>query len=362
MNKFTLLSAALLLSQAAFSDDFRIQERVSALEDELYAMRTPPSYTEPNSFCSPSGVFVNKGEFLWLKTYTRTLPYALQADVDFANPAFAFVTANQHLRYVYFPSSPGFRIGMGYIFDFAKWEFDLLWTRISTYGTSSVFSGGGTTAVVLIQTQNLGNPNPLLPQFASAQAKIKINAVDFEASRTFWPSDHTSLRPVFGLRFASISHSMDSYYEGFDNTDPFTDSIYQKRKIRGGGLRMGGDFKLLILKGWEIYSNGFVSLLLAKQRESTDETISLIAGEGEFTKYDSFRRLITNLQLGAGLKWGSYLWGEKTYLSLQAGYEATTWTNYDQMTTFFLQQGAALRAIDSDLDMAGWVFGAKLLY
>ena len=218
MNKFTLLSAALLLSQAAFSDDFRIQERVSALEDELYAMKTPPSYTEPNSFCSPSGVFVNKGEFLWWKTYTRTLPYVSFQNFT-PNAITNFSLANQHVRYAYFPSSPGFRIGMGYIFDFAKWEFDLLWTRLSTYGTSSASANGTDSFLIPLQSQAFVflNLDLFQPQSASAQSKIKLNIVDFEASRTFWPAEHISLRPVCGLRFGSITHSEDIFFSGIDD-------------------------------------------------------------------------------------------------------------------------------------------------
>lgn len=209
--------------------------------------------------------------------------------------------------------NPGFRVGGLYRFGDSGVDIGASFTFLRAVDNQALAAspGGSLTGVTSI------NPDASSVTSAMAEATLNYSVVDMDVGKTFALGKSVVVRPLGGVRIASINQKFSSVFSGGD-LDNGPVSVDNPVRFTGAGLTGGAEGTWLIHGGLGVYGRARGGLVsgLSENRRSEYVGNTLISSAS-----DSIYSILPFMELGAGV---SYT-GERWFVSV--GYEVIEWIN-----------------------------------
>ncbi|MCB1067680.1 MAG: hypothetical protein KDK56_05800 [Simkania sp.] len=382
MKFFSLLPAAVLLFNASgFSEAkaLNLETQIETSSIFTYSSDDPSSQAKPNGLqrnsesldyqnntsnsgerqkvvlTSARGCFGVNGpffdlDFLYLRAVEDSLKYAWkgsQNSVNNGNNGPTSVNVKQLDQDWEF--DPGFRVGLGYNFDYDDWDLHTYYTWLYSYPKTSssvpadtLDSDNGQFIVGLFASNpftNNGSTTFELFEKARSNWQLQFNAWDLDLGRSYYVSKRLALQPIAGLKAALIRQHLGTHYsrpasKGGENDNFINMSVREKSRFWAVGPKLGvfGSWELgygfsinADVHGALVYGENTTHVTYKGQRNSGD-TLSL-------RLTDETYRLRPMAYLNLGLEWGRCFW-DWMYFSLHLGWETQYWWHQMNFTSF----------------------------
>lgn len=249
----------------------------------------------------------------------------------------------------------GLRVGAGHGLIHDQWDTMLYWTYFRTSAKHTIPFEPDRLIIPEFFAALLSKNTPLS---LHAKWSLLFNIFDWELGRSYWVSQHVSLRPFLGIKGGWIHQSIHGKYQNliidkvhthnsaqehlknnFWGVGPLggLNSKWRARQWGPHSLDFFGDFSMATLWGnWQcsdVYKN------TASQKSSVN---------------------MKNATLGAlmfrgfmGISWDVIFYGRKASFNARLGYEMQIWLNQLRLATFQLQR------LHDDLTLQGITFNCR---
>jgi hypothetical protein len=257
----------------------------------------------------------------------------------------------------------GFRVGAGYDMLHDEWDTIVYWSWFRTDGEHAI---PPSSAIYLIQPEfdaallsGITLDSFSSPSSMSARWSLLYNMFDWELGRSYWVSQHLSLRPFIGVKGGWIHQAIDAkyndltFFEIFPSTDAGierltnhfwgvgpTGGINTQWRLAAFGSHFFdcfGDFSTATMWGrWscsDVYKNPLPT------------TYSII------TEDSSLGALMFRGCLGLG--WDAHFRNNKSHFAAKLGFESQLWLNQLRIATFQVQR------LHHDLTLQGVTFNVR---
>jgi hypothetical protein len=237
-----------------------------------------------------------------------------------------------------FQYKPGFKVGLGFGFEYDNWDFSALYTRLrSTMKTEPNVAAGRHISPLLLMPQITDDNN-----YDSLNEKwhLTLDFLDALLSRSYFNGTQLAFCYFFGVRGAWIYQNLINQFGSVGNTvrgistaNGIVDSnLVSDSWAVGPRAGLNGNWK--IGKGARIYGNGAADLLFTRYRLSRKESSTLL----DFT-YDISKKEINclraHIDLELGLGWGSHFCDSKWHVDFSAGYTFQAFFDQNMFRTFY---------------------------
>lgn len=248
----------------------------------------------------------------------------------------------------------GFRVGVGYNFNYDKWDTLFTWTWFETDAEHSIPFESNASISPEFDAAFLSGDRP---QSMSAKWSLFLNMFDFELGKSLWITKCFFLRPFLGIKGGFINQKIHAkYYDLIINHVSTNDLALEnlKNNFSGIGPLLGFSTK------WRVKSfvYNFFDIF-------GDFSIATMWGDWvckDFYKNSINRTSSVNMKdskLGAfmfkgfmGLEWDLKI--KKSCFTTKLGYEMQIWLNQLRIATFQLQR------LHNDLTLQGITLNCRL--
>lgn len=321
---FIPVASGILFASVQGHCDADVEARIGRLETDMkkvrgetaygnYGAKTPSAASQIDGY----GLFIT-ADFLWWKLYEGGTDYVF---VDKKAPA---VTPNiGPMKHFNFEWQPGFKVGVGYLFEHDGWDAYADFTYFKTEASHSFESD------VLRFYPLFGQES--FPLFdLHAHWHVDFYDINLVLGRNFFVSKYLSLRPFFGLATAWIDqHRRFSGHRIFDNLIV----LKGKNDFWGIGPRLGLDAQFFFCENFSLFGNFFGDLLWGDfhVKEFEDNKTS------DFEFYNlryNLHRMVPAIGFGLGAAYETNLNGDRYHFMIKAGYENQYWWRQNQLPIF----------------------------
>lgn len=273
-------------------------------------------------------------EYLYWKTQEDQLYPAILTDQTVANGVNTnhISLVNQKFEY-----RSGFRLGLGYNFDYENYDTHLAWTRIHPNTTTNISSSDST---ILIAIPFFDQTNSDVPKAGSVVSQWQLNydMLDLELGHKYTIFDRFSLRPNIGLKAGWINQlqvmDINNVSLGQPEVEKVQGSEERLNNFNGIGPRIGIDLHYGLGSQFGVFGTLSGALLYGnfKLKTTTYLADSLtnngIAGNGPqvVSLNNSDNRLSSTTQILVGGDWMRKVY-QKYWVRLGVAYEAQLWWN-----------------------------------
>lgn len=345
---FTLSITCAMVQGHCESD---LNSRVSRLETDMKKVRGQTAYDNfgaKTALACPQidgfGFFIT-GEFLWWKLY--------EFDSDFVfsqKPSSTLFKGNVHG--MNFHWDPGFRIGLGYVFDYDGWD---LFANFTDYETRAdkrkkAHEGG---ALFPLWGEFITSP-PL--EEMHAKWHVHFYELDLLLGRNYFVSKYLSLHPFCGLTFAWIRQNRKARMQ----SDVAKYAIHEKNNFRGVGTRIGVDTQFFLGRHFSLYAGASGALLWGNFSVREKETVTPATTTGFHDNTVHVHRMIPNVDVDLGIAYETNFNAHRNHLCIKVGYENQYWWNQNQIVPFITPPNAASHALLQDLAMHGLTLDVRV--
>lgn len=268
-------------------------------------------------------------------------------------------TTKTKLLDLQFEWDPGFRLGVGYVFDhFDCWALNLNWTHIHNHAHGSSSAQGiesevGNVDTIISPWVNLLFELRSGASKASAHWHVDYDTLDLDFGRSVLLSKRFVINPYFGLRAAWINQDYKAKYDSVfilaEGAPSFTREVTFKGKndFNGFGLRGGTELLCNLSKNWHIFSQFTANILYGKFRVHMKNLNDQGLGEGnippmplDFKASEHFWRVRLGFEEAIGFGWDTFFRCERYRLRIRAAYELTQWLSQNELfyTLYFRGQ------------------------
>lgn len=320
--KWTILTAATLVSQVAFADygcePCCVPKEKKCIDCECYV----PSYYDLQ--CD-WGVFID-AEFLYWYGAQRNLPYATKNVVNSGVSSGATQIENSYLDAKW---DPGVRVGIGFNTDCDGWDAFLVWTYYKNTQSQTKTVPDFTLASLTNGSLYLSSPIAfLVVELAEIKGKWEFtyDNIDFQLGKKMWLSRYFTLRPFAAIR----GMWTDTHFETKGTPLPFSPTstgaltLDDKLKFSAWGVGMVGGLQpsWYFTPCFAIYG-GFDGALLWGKRASKYfvNEFNGITALNYSTNNDSFFSMHAGLDAELGLHWEDTYCCDRYRFSIDAGWE-----------------------------------------
>ena len=274
----------------------------------------------------------------------------------------------------------GFKVGLGFDFCHDCWDVMAQYTWLrpnhhssikhseavspsSECGCENEGSAGNQVAAVYEsggRYSTLSNDPRLVGDRATAKWSHQLNVIDLELGRSFYLSQHLTMRPHIGLKGTWQSQEINSRLYGSNFqilveaaplavTGPYR--WHFKNRTYGVGIRGGFDLGWYLSRSVSIYGNLACSTMWANYNKvNRDDDLYNIPTSNDPCGCDEEggdRKEVLNIkkrcgddryysvkyvgEMELGLRWETWFCGDAYHLAIQAGWEEQVWINW---TTF----------------------------
>lgn len=310
---------------------------------QLWPTRGPNWIVTPNAGpCVSCGAdaFVT-GEFLYWTAREDHLSYAQTTGT--VTSGSAPTTTKGKAFHPEWKFRPGFRVGVGMLFDHDGWDIyaNYTWQRFNDIKSHA--SPEGTTILVDDVWFINGGAGTSSNFFSSASSKwhLEFNVVDLELGRNFFVSRHLQLRPHFGLKGTWQEQKMDVFFNGVSSTTsnsvttvfPFDSASYNKNEYWGIGIRTGLDAAWHFTKSFSMIGEAAISGLWEGFEVSRQDFVhnqSRDTYTSSENLNDNFHTIKPVVELYLGLRWETWFCCDSYHMSVEAGWEEQFWGDQNQ--------------------------------
>ncbi|MBA4032718.1 MAG: hypothetical protein C0478_17765 [Planctomyces sp.] len=252
--------------------------------------------------------------------------------------------------------SPGFRVGVNIAPETSNWDWTLALTNFSTSQGAEIPDGDHLVLPEFFSGFVSGDGFSFTT--ASLDWSIRMTTFDIEAGHDIQVLDDVTIRPVFGLKIASIRQSLQSRWGNPSLGLTAVEDVNHDFFGVGPSFGVGGTWHVPGTSGLRVVGSCSGALMygtwnVTDDFQRTDPGLPLLS-------YDAFSTTMNDAQLGTvmirsfvGLEWT--LPG-KLELTAWLGYEAQWWANQQRLLTF--QQ----LPMHGDLTLQGGSCGLAVCY
>lgn len=307
---------------------------------------------------SSSWDFNVQGGFIYWQAIEEGLDFAFSGDAN-ADPLI-LPNLNQRIIGMNWKYKPGFKVGVGYGFDYDKWDLYVEYTRLhGSISTSSIepnFSIGKLRPIWLHFTNAV-----FIGPADSAQAKWEhdFDFLDAELARSSYVGTKLTFRSYFGVRAAWIDQKFNVTYQyNTIDTDTFSNSKSDSWAL---GPRVGLDTNWMLGYGFRLVGNVNAALLYTRYKFRHAEGNQQQLGTSQFdmtVRSDSYLRPSLDMLLGIG--WGMYFAKNSWHIDFFASYDYKAFWNQNMMRFYLEQTGTTTASFDHDLYLQGLTLMARI--
>lgn len=259
---------------------------------------------------------------------------------------------------LHFDWDPGFRVGIGYVFNhFDQWALDLNWTHIRNEAHAKDSAHG-------VESQ-VGEVDTIIPPWVSllfelrsgaskahAHWHVNFNTVDLDLTRSYFASKRLDVNPHIGLRGAWIDQHYRAKYESVfllsEGSPFFTRDVKftGKNDFWGVGIRGGSELMWHFDRHWNLFAELSASILYGRFHVKMKNLHDQGLGEGDttpmpldFKASEHLWRTRLNFEEAIGFSWGTFFNQDKYHVSIRAAYELSQWLNQNELFYAFYLRG-----------------------
>lgn len=329
--------------------DQRINQRIDRLETDMRKIRTENAYGNfgPRTATANPQVdgygFVASADFLWWKLYQGSTDYLVKAKNDRT-----VLPVEGHLKHFNFRWEPGFKVGLGYVFDHDGWDADAEFTFFQTQAHSHA-SASQPHLFPLV-----GNP-ALNYTKAHGIWNVKFYDLNVVLGRNYFVSKYLALRPFFGLATAWIDQQRRFHF-----VESNGDLIYLRNRndFWGIGPRIGLDAQFAFCESFSFYGNVAGNLMWGEFRTDEldkDKTTELVFHDLHY----NLHRMVSTTAFGLGFAYETSFLENTYYLMIKCGYESQYWWRQNQLPIPDVNS-LLFRRASNDLSLQGLTLEFKL--
>ncbi len=297
-------------------------DRIDKLEADMSEVRAQTvfgNYGARSASAAPQtdgcGVFIT-GDFLWWKLYEGGTEYAIKNKEPVA-------VNNIHgpIKHLNFNWEPGFKAGLGYLFDRDGWDLYLNFTYLKTRAHSSTSSSvEGIIPLLGEQTLTFGQ--------ASAHWKIHFYDLDLVLGRAYFVSKYLALHPYFGLTSAWIQQRRRATYE-----DTVSLKLKGRNNFWGIGPKLGTEAQFYLGRNFSLYGSVAGALLWGRFSVKEEEK-NQTAGTEYYDLSYSLHRMVAMVGFGLGGAYETNFNQDRNHFMIKLGYEGQYWWRQNQLPVF----------------------------
>ena len=260
--------------------------------------------------CNYGGLIVFLDGLYWIANE----PGLSYATIGQSEDSLASDSRAQNLRFGW---EWGFRVGAGFNIPHGNWDsfISYTWFQDNAEGSVSTKEGqsvlpGLISAVANAKINPISGKIDLTPvevEKASAKWNLFLNVADWELGKTFIPSKFFSFRPYMGAKAIWIQQENRIRYDGYKIVNE--EGSYHTNLTNhywGVGPKAGFNSQFWLGKGFSIYGNTGISLVLGEFNLNTKERVDVADESTNIVNLSSnfySGQAVTDLQLG--FRWDS---------------------------------------------------------
>ena len=325
----TALYYSVLLGMASLSADIATEPMETSQESVFNKMPkqeiTPPIVS--------SGMKIEtSADFIWWKTTIDGLEY-VASGVHNGNISVGAKTSvsGGEIKSASFDYQPGFKIGLGFLFDHDGWDIraEYTWLNPNTQSNSVslVRDEGLVSSYGIVESAGAFGSFDLTN--GSSAFTHHFNVVDLMLGRDFFVSKWLSLKPQLGAKVSWTKDEYDlhytAYYPGLSSTDFALDF---KQKMLGAGIRAGMGSFWRISEHFGLYGNLMFSGLWSYFKSSeSQEQGSLTTCKNK----ENMQKIVNIVEYGIGLGYATWFCQDACQFSIKAGWEQQIWLGYNNL-------------------------------
>ena len=297
-------------------------------------------------------------EFLWLRAIEDSICYAW--DVHESGGDRVIYPKDQDFKF-----KPGFRIGIGYNFDYDAWDLHLGYTWHYTYvhtsvqGTTVVNNGsvnGTVIGTLAILPLNDGSPVFVAYERGHSHWQNQFNVWDLDLGRNYYVGKHLAVKPTVGLKGALIRQHLHAFMYNADQQETgqqqqpdlqisFENALTRfKSRFWGVGPKLGASGEWELGAGFSFFGNIHAAMLYGQFKTKSEIKAIVVAdrvdpdsdrvGNNEGGRiFDDFYRLRTMTYASLGLEWSRCFW-DWMYFRMHIGWEGQYWWQQMEFLNF----------------------------
>jgi hypothetical protein len=273
---------------------------------------------DPDLFKKDAPIYSGRAEFLYWTVAEGALDYALKMEHPASDPA-ALVYAQGKFQNGSYGFDPGFRLSLNYYRAPHRWEMTWQYTRMTSRGHDTVHKPA-TDGLYLTGTWPQIFSGPITK--ATSHLHLNYNVFDWLVDRVFIPNPHLKLRLIGGAFTAWMDQEWKIHYY---NASSLQDTIKNKWKYAGGGLKMGSVFDWYIYRDFYLTGYGIFGLAIGSYSNHSKQTEATLLRDAH---YEDIRPAFT-IQLALGPSWQKNY--SKHRIEVYAGFEMNPWFNLQEV-------------------------------
>lgn len=327
-----------------------VNVRISRLETDMNKIRSQTAFGNLGAKTASGfpqidgyGVFV-KGDFLFWKLY--------EFQTDFAfNTRDGSTLFKGNVHSMKFDWESGFRLGMGYIFDYEGWDLYLNFTDYKTHANKRIETHSGGKLYEMWGIVTTGSDS------IEAKWHVQFEELDLLLGRNYFISKYVSLHPHFGLTSAWI-HQKRTLQSALDLDT--TGKLKEKNNCWGIGPRLGLDTQFFLGRNFSLYANGSGTLLWGDFKIRGKQT-STSNGLTDSLYDDNLNthKMVPAAGLSLGVAYETNFNHNCNHFLIKLGYEAQYFWRQNQFPIYHAETFSFSRASD-DLAMQGLTIDLRL--
>ncbi len=233
---------------------------------------------------------------------------------------------------------PGFKVGVGMLFDCDGWDIYANYTWLKTGRTKTTATSTSTkTLVDLGWIQNSTDPYITSISEISGNWKHKFNTLDLELGRNFFISTCLHLRPHLGMKGSWQKQTMTVKETGLSATSSTVQAAVGQGEYTldswGIGIRSGLDTAWHFTPCWSIFGE-FSATALWEYFDSAASVVIQNQATQLFTvplhADDRFHSIKPVLEGYIGFRWEDWFCCDEYHWSIELGWEIQWWGDQNQ--------------------------------
>ncbi|NGX38104.1 MAG: hypothetical protein K1000chlam2_01275 [Chlamydiae bacterium] len=228
---------------------------------------------------------------------------------------------------------PGFKVGIGMMFDCDGWDLYANYTWLRTRNTKeSKIPKGNLTLTNLGWITSFGQLLTSVEK-TSAEYEHDFNVIDLELGRNCFISQCLHLRPHFGFKGTWQEQRIDLTETGTAFSQIVNAVGNYDNEYWGVGLRAGLDSAWHFTRSFSLVSEVAASVLWGQfdsEAKVFDQNASTNLFNVTLNVEDTFHTLKPVLELYIGLRWEDWFCCDEYHYSLEAGWELQWWGGQSQ--------------------------------
>ncbi|HSX04513.1 MAG TPA: Lpg1974 family pore-forming outer membrane protein [Rhabdochlamydiaceae bacterium] len=300
-------------------------------------------------------------DFIYWTVREEHLGYALTLGNQTA--ATASAPAHGKISQLDFKMKPGFKVGVGMLFDHDGWDVfaEYTWIRARNI-TGSVTNTPGTTYIIdtllwevtgaetTVTTAGVGG----ITSVSGAWQLHYFNVIDLELGRNFYVSRYLMLRPHFGFKGTWQKQFFDVTVNGlangttagsFTTGNSITSTMKQEQFYWGFGIRAGLDAAFHFSRSFSTFGEIAVAGLYGQfeenrlGREFNNSTGAFIAVPpfSPVSITDNFHTIKPVMEWQVGLRWEMYTCDWDFHFAFEAAWEEQYWLGQNQFINYLTE-------------------------